>query len=101
MMKLSWLPPEVAPTASCCHRWRRNASSGEQPSSRHVSIEYSGTEQHATQKATSMPSASDSRTHSESVDTAKIPAPANSHPSRRRSLDWPTSIRWAVRDSNP
>jgi len=35
--KQSWLPPESAPITSCCQGWRRNASSGQHPSSRWLS----------------------------------------------------------------
>ena len=48
-------------------------------------VEYTTSAQHATQKAMSTASASDSRTNSESVETASIPTPASSQPSRRRS----------------
>ena len=50
-------------------------------------VECTTNAQHDTPKATSNAPASDTRTHSESVDTDSIPTLASSHPNGRRSSE--------------
>ena len=87
VMKASWLTDASAPTPMIGNRCVRRDSSAGRRSNHRPKVECTTNAQHDTRKATSNAPASDTRTHSESVDTHSIPTPASSHPSGRRSSE--------------
>ena len=89
VMKQRLLTDASTPTPMTSTGWVQNDSNAGRRSNHRPKVECTTRAQHDTRKATSIAPASDTRTHSESVETDSIPTPASSHPSRRRSSECP------------